>query len=116
MAITITLTLVLGFARYVKFHKHEALTIVLNEDCSTANQDTERDTGDYPSMPDDQAMESINIKQNEAYATNAEAKLQCVACAAKITTERNYAYGTRFHDDVVLHREIDTYDYPTMDD
>ena len=116
VAITITLTLILSFARYVKLHKHEAPTTVLNEDSSTGIQDTEyteRDTGDYPSM-DDQAMESINIKQNKAYATNVETK-QCVAYAAKITTERNSAYGTKFQD-VILHRETDTYDYPAMDD
>ena len=117
VAITIILTLLLGFGRYVKVHKHEAPMTVLNEDYSTGIQDTkytERDTGDYPGMPDDQAMESINIKQNEAYATNAEAK-QCMAYAANINTERNSAYGTKFQA-VVPYGEIDTYDYPAMND
>ena len=122
VVIFITLAVVLGFARCMKYQKNEVPTIT-NEAYGTALQDTtvymEGDTYDYPSM-DDPPMKSINTKQNEAYATNAEAKRcvayaaaaevkQCVAYATNITTERNDAYGIRLQD-IILQREGDTYD------
>ena len=123
VAITTILTLILGFARYVKLHKHNVPIRAINkEDCScTGIQDhtehTERDSHDNPSK-DDQVMESMNIKQNDAYATNAEATKPCVAYndAANINTEKNDAYGKTFQD-VILRRESNTsYDYPAMPD
>ena len=123
VAITTILTLILGFARYVKLHKHNVPIWAINkEDCScTGIQDhtkhTERDAHDNPSK-DDRVMESMNIKQNDAYATNAEAK-QCVAYndAANINTEKNDAYGKTFQDKI-LRRESNTtdYDYPAVPD
>ena len=62
-------------------------------------------------------MGSMNIKQNDAYATNAESK-RCVAYndAANINTEKNDAYGKTFQD-VILRRESNTsYDYPAVPD
>ena len=115
VAMIITLAVVLGFARCMKLHKN-AVSMTTNEAYGTTFQDTtvcmEGDTYDYPSM-EDQAIKSIDTKQNEAYATSAEAK-PCVAYATNIITERNDAYGTRLQD-MVLHREGDTYDYPNMD-
>ena len=95
VAIFTTLILVLGFARYMK----DRIATVTNEAYRTGLHDmkhTERATYDYPNM-ENQAMKFINIKQNEAYATNAEAK-PCVAYATNVTTERNDAYGIKFQD------------------
>ena len=83
MVVTIiTLTLALGFVKCMKDHKNE-VSMATNEAYGTELQDKtvymEGDTYDYPSM-DDQAKSSINTKQNEAYATSAEAK-RCVAYA-----------------------------------
>jgi hypothetical protein len=123
----VILTVVLGFIIIHKKQKKEVPTAT-NMAYGTALHDTavhtEGDTYDYPSM-DDQAKSSIDMKTNEAYATNAEVKPcvayvtsaetnPCVVYATNITAERNVAYGIKFQD-VVMSREGDAYDYPTMD-
>ena len=129
VVIIVLLTAVLCFVicRHVKNQKND-VPMATNEACGTGLQDTamytEGDTYDYPSI-DDQATDSIDTKKNEAYATNAEAKpcmayatsaetKPCVAYTTNVTTERNDAYGIKLQD-VVMCREGDTYDYPTMD-
>ena len=127
MAIIITLPVVLCLARCMKNHKN-SIAMATNKAYGTGLQDTavytEGDTYDYPSI-DDHATSSIDTKKNEAYATNAEAKpcmayatsaeiKPCVAYATNVTTERNDAYGINLQN-VVMYREGDTYDYPTVD-
>ena len=111
----------------VKNQKND-VPMATNEAYGTGLQDTamytEGDTYDYLSI-DDHATSSTDIKKNEAYATNAEAKpciaydtsaetKPCVAYATNIITGRNDAYGVKLQD-VVICREGDTYDYPNMD-
>ena len=109
VAIIVTLALVLGFVVFMKIHKNK-VPMVTNEAYGTGRKDTvvnpEKNGYDYPSM-DDQAIKSIDTTQNEAYATNAEAK-PCVAYATNISTEGNDSYG--------INLQGNTYDYPTMDD
>ena len=116
VAIIITLALVLGLAVCMRNHKNK-VPMVTNEAYGTGLQDTtvytEGDTYDYPSM-DDQAIRSIDTKPNEAYAASIEAK-PCVAYATNSATERNNTSGIGLQD-VVMYRDGNTYDYPTMDD
>ena len=113
--IIVILTAVLGFIIIYKKQKKE-VPMTTNQAYGTALHDTavntEGDTYDYPSM-DNQAKSSIDTMMNVAYAINAEAR-PCVAYGTNITTERNAAYGIKLHD-VVMSREGDAYDYPTMD-
>ena len=107
VVIIITLTLVLGFLVSMKFKKHRK-----NEGAyGSGLQDTDIHTYDDLTM-DDQAIDSINIAKNEAYATiNIEAKSND-AYAMSIPTERNEAYGTTIHQDTAVYTaESDTYDY-----
>ena len=71
--------------------------------------ETTNTTYDYPNV-ENQVM---NFKQNEAYATNAEAK-PCVVYAVNVITERNEAYGIKLQDN--SNNMAPTYDYPNMDD
>ena len=129
VVIIVILTPVLCFVIYtrVKNQKND-VPMATNEAYVPGLQDTaaytQGDTYDYPCI-DDQATSSINTKKNEAYAMNAEVKpciayatraetKPCLAYATNITTERNDAYAINLQD-VVMCREGDTYDYPTMD-
>ena len=105
LVVIITMALVLGLLVSMKlkrYHKNEGAY-------GNGLQDTDIHTYDYPTM-DDQAMDSINTKKNEAYAANIEVKSND-AYAMSIPTERNEAYGTTRHQDTAVYTENDTSDY-----